>query len=316
MISARDIELRAGARLLLSQATFQVSAGDKIGLVGRNGAGKTTLARVLAAEGQPAAGTVVTGGSVGYLPQDTRTGDLEALAVDRILSARGLDSLLAGMREAELQMADANPARRDAGVRRYAHLEERLTVLGGYAAESEAASLASSLGLPQKVLRQPLRTLSGGQRRRIELARILFGGSDTLLLDEPTNHLDADSVSWLRDHLRAFRGGLVVISHDTALLEAVANKVFHLDAERTTLDIYNVGWKTYLAQRETDARRRHREAAGARRQAAVLQAQADRMRAKATKAKAAQGMERRAERLLAGVAEERRGQKVAKLRFP
>ena len=91
-------------------------------------------------------------------------------------------------------------------------------MLGGYAAESEAASLAASLGLPQKVLKQPLRTLSGGQRRRIELARILFGGSDTLLLDEPTNHLDADSVSWLRDHLRTFRGGLVVISHDTALL--------------------------------------------------------------------------------------------------
>ena len=99
----------------------------------------------------------------------------------------------------------------------------------------------------------------------------------------------------------------MVISHNSALLEAVANKVFHLDAERTTLDIYNVGWKTYLAQRETDARRRHREAAGARRQAAVLQAQADRMRAKATKARAAQGMERRAQRLLAGVAEERRG---------
>src|SRR5205085_766526 len=83
--------------------------------------------------------------------------------------------------------------------------------------------------------------------------------------------------------------------------ESVMNKVFHLDAERTTVDIYNVGWKTYLDQRETDARRRHREAAGARRQAAVLQAQADRMRAKATNAKAAQGMERRAQRLVAGL---------------
>ena len=316
MISARDIELRAGARLLLSSATFQVSAGDKIGLVGRNGAGKTTLARVLAAEGQPAAGTVVTGGSVGYLPQDTRTGDLEALAVDRILSARGLDSLLAGMREAELQMADANPARRDAGVRRYAHLEERLTVLGGYAAESEAASLASSLGLPQKVLRQPLRTLSGGQRRRIELARILFSGSDSLLLDEPTNHLDSDSVSWLRDHLRTFRGGLVVISHNTELLEAVVNKVYHLDADRSVLDMYNLGWKAYLEQRETDARRRRRERLNAERQASALHSQADKMRAKATKAKAAQNMQKRAEKLLAGVSADRAPDKVARLRFP
>jgi ATPase subunit of ABC transporter with duplicated ATPase domains len=201
-------------------------------------------------------------------------------------------------------------------VRRYGNLEERLSVLGGYAAEAEASSLAASLGLPARALRQPLHTLSGGQRRRVELARILFGGSGTLLLDEPTNHLDADSVSWLRDHLRSFRGGLVVISHDTGLLETVVNKVYHLDADRCVLDIYNLGWKAYLDQRETDARRRRRERANAERQAAALSAQADKMRAKATKARAAQGMQRRAERLLAGVSTERRAERVARLRFP
>jgi ATPase subunit of ABC transporter with duplicated ATPase domains len=316
MINANDLELRAGARLLLEAASFQVAPGDKIGLVGRNGAGKTTLARVLAGESVPAAGNVRSTGSVGYLPQDTREGDLEGLAMDRVLSARGLDALLAGLREAELGMTDADPARRDAAVRRYGHLEERLTVLGGYSAEAEAASLASSLGLPQQALRQQLRTLSGGQRRRIELARILFGGAQTLLLDEPTNHLDADSVSWLRDHLRAYRGGLVVISHDTALLEAVVNKVFHLDADRCVIDIYNLGWKAYLDQRETDARRRQRERSNAQRQATALQTQADKMRAKATKARAAQSMQRRAERLLAGVSSERAPERVARIRFP
>jgi ATPase subunit of ABC transporter with duplicated ATPase domains len=316
MISATALELRAGARLLLDATTFQVSAGDKIGLVGRNGAGKTTLARVLAGESASAAGSVRRGGSVGYLPQDTMVGDLDALAMDRVLSARGLDELITSLRKAEIQMADADPGRRDEAVRRYGHLEERLAVLGGYAAESEAASLAASLGLPRNALGQPLRTLSGGQRRRVELARILFGGSETLLLDEPTNHLDADSVSWLRDHLRAFRGGLVVISHNTALLEAVVNKVFHLDADRTVLDIYNLGWKSYLDQRETDARRRRRERLNAERQAAALQSQADKMRAKATKARAAQGMQRRAERLLAGVTADRQADKVARLRFP
>src|SRR6266566_2772637 len=316
MITVTDLELRAGARLLVENVAFQVAAGDKIGLVGRNGAGKTTLLRVLAGEGQPAAGKVISNETIGYLPQDTRTGDLDALATDRILQARGLDEVLAGMRQAELGMADDNPGRRDAAVRRYGHLEERLTVLGGYAAESEAASLASSLGLPQKVLAQPLRTLSGGQRRRIELARILFGGSETLLLDEPTNHLDADSVSWLRDHLRAFRGGLVVISHDTTLLESMANKVFYLDADRSVLDIYNLGWHAYLEQRETDARRRRRERVNAERQAHALRSQADKMRAKATKARAAHSMQRRAERLLAGVSADRRAEKVARLRFP
>jgi ATPase subunit of ABC transporter with duplicated ATPase domains len=316
MINANDLELRAGARLLLQAGSFQVAPGDKIGLVGRNGAGKTTLARVLAGESVPAAGGVRSSGSVGYLPQDTRVGDLEGLAMDRVLSARGLDALLAGLREAEHGMTDADPARRDAAVHRYGHLEERLAVLGGYAAEAEAASLASSLGLPQQALRQQLRTLSGGQRRRVELARILFGGAQTLLLDEPTNHLDADSVSWLRDHLRAYRGGLVVISHDTALLEAVVNKVFHLDADRCVIDIYNLGWKAYLDQRETDARRRQRERSNAQRQATALQTQADKMRAKATKARAAHSMQRRAERLLAGVSSERAPERVARIRFP
>jgi ATPase subunit of ABC transporter with duplicated ATPase domains len=316
VIAASGLELRAGARLLLAEATFQIAAGDKIGLVGRNGAGKTTLARVLAGEGLPAAGTVRSEGSIGYLPQDARSGDLDGLAMDRVLSGRGLDDLRAGMRDAEQQMAAADPRRRDAAVRRYAGLEERLVVLGGYAAESEAASIASSLGLPDRVLGQPLRTLSGGQRRRVELARILFSGAQTMLLDEPTNHLDADSVGWLRDHLRAHRGGLAVISHDGALLEAVVGKVFHLDADRAVLDIYNVGWRQYLKQRDVDEARLHRERRSAERQAAALQSQADRMRAKATKARAAQNMERRAERLLAGMPGERARERVARLRFP
>jgi len=316
VIAASGLELRAGAQLLLQEASFQIGPGDKVGLVGRNGAGKTTLARVLAGEAQPAAGTVRRSQPIGYLPQDTRAGDMAGLALDRVLSGRGLDELRAGMRAAEQQMSDGAAGRRDAAVRRYGQLEERLAMLGGYAAEAEASSIASSLGLPDRVLAQPLATLSGGQRRRVELARILFADAQTLLLDEPTNHLDADSVTWLRDHLRAFRGGLVVISHDTALLGALVNKVFHLDADTQQLDIYNVGWQAYLQQRETDARRRRRENASASRQAAALQTQADKMRAKATKARAAQGMQRRAERLLAGVSAERAPQRVARLRFP
>jgi ATPase subunit of ABC transporter with duplicated ATPase domains len=316
MITARELELRAAALLLLQDASFQIAPGDKIGLVGRNGAGKTTLARVLAGEGQPAGGAVRRSGTVGYLPQDPRTGDLDVLAVDRVLSSRGLDELLSAMRQAEEQMAATDPGPRDAAVRRYGQLEERLAVLGGYAAQAEAASLAASLGLPARVLGQPLHTLSGGQRRRVELARILFGGADTLLLDEPTNHLDADSVSWLRDHLRAFRGGLVVISHDVGLLDAVVNKVFYLDAQRCVIDQYNLGWQGYLKQRETDAARRKRERATNERKAAALTAQADRMRAKATKAVAAKVMQRRADRLLAALPAEQRSDKVAKLRFP
>ena len=316
MITAADLELRAGPRLLLEHASFRVGPTDRVGLVGRNGAGKTTLTRVLAGESQPAAGGVTRSGTVGYLPQDPRTGDLDVLARDRILSARGLDEVVHRMRDHEGAMASADDATRDRAMVRYARLNEEFLARGGYAAEAEAASIASSLGLPDRVLGQPLRTLSGGQRRRVELARILFSGAETLLLDEPTNHLDADSIMWLREFLRTHQGGLVVISHDAVLLKHTVNRVFHLDATRAVLDVYNVGWDAYLLQRETDERRRRRERSNAERQAAALKSQADRMRYKATKARAAQNMERRAERLLAGLDGQRSADRVAKLRFP
>jgi ATPase subunit of ABC transporter with duplicated ATPase domains len=316
MISAIDVELRAGAELLLTGATFRVAPGDRVGLVGRNGAGKTTLTKVLAGDAAPAAGVVHRTGRVGYLPQDPRTGDLDVLARDRILSARELDVVTRSMRREELRMASPDPEVHDDAMRRYGRLEHDFVAKGGYGAEAEAASIASSLGLPERVLSQQLQTLSGGQRRRIELARILFSGAETLLLDEPTNHLDADSIAWLRDFLRSHRGGLVVISHDVALLETSVNRVFHLDANRQQLDIYNVGWKAYLEQRETDERRRRRERSNAERQASSLLMQANKMRAKATKARAAHGMQRRAERLLAGLGDERRADQVARLRFP
>ena len=316
MIAVSDLELRAGSRLLLEHATFRVAAGDRVGLVGRNGAGKTTLTKVLAGEGQAAAGHVQRTGSIGYLPQDPRTGDLELSARDRILSARGLDAVVTQLRTAEQRMADPDDEVRDQAMRRYSRLETEFLAAGGYAAEAEAAAIAASLGLPERVLGQPLGTLSGGQRRRVELSRILFSGAETLLLDEPTNHLDADSITWLRQFLGTYRGGLVVISHDTGLLDTVVNRVLHLDANRAAIDVYNVGWQAYLQQRETDERRRRRERANAEKQATALRDQADRMRAKATKARAAHNMMRRADRLVSGLEAARQGDRVAKLRFP
>src|SRR5262249_36227301 len=191
VIVASGMELRAGARLLLAEASFKVAEGDRIGLVGRNGAGKTTLAKVLSGNAQPAAGTVRRSGTVGYLPQDPRTGDLDVLAVDRVLSARGLDDLREQMRGAEAQMSHPAPTAAEKAIRRYGNLSDRLAVLGGYAAEAEAASLAASLGLPDRVLHQPLGTLSGGQRRRIEPAPSLLRRPEKPLAHRPTNPPDA-----------------------------------------------------------------------------------------------------------------------------
>jgi ATPase subunit of ABC transporter with duplicated ATPase domains len=326
VITATDLEVRAGARTLLSTdgAALRVQHGDRIGLVGRNGAGKTTTMRILAGEGEPYAGKVDRTGEIGYLPQDPKEGDLDVLARDRVLSARGLDTLLADLEKQQALMAEvADDAARDRAVRRYGQLEERFAALGGYAAESEAGRISASLGLPERVLTQPLHTLSGGQRRRLELARILFaasesgaGSSTTLLLDEPTNHLDADSLGWLRDFLRNHTGGLVVVSHNVDLLADVVNRVWFLDAVRGEVDVYNMGWQKYLDARATDEQRRRRERANAERKAAALRTQAAKMGAKATKAVAAQNMLRRADRMMAALDEERVADKVARIKFP
>jgi ATPase subunit of ABC transporter with duplicated ATPase domains len=300
----------------MDEVNFRVDKGDKIGLVGRNGAGKTTLTKTLAGELQPSGGRIERSGEIGYLPQDPRSGNPEDLARTRILDARGLGTLLIGMNKTMTDMASTDAAISAAAMKKYGNLEERFTALGGYAAEAEAASIASNLSLPDRILDQPLSTLSGGQRRRIELARILFSGADTMLLDEPTNHLDADSVVWLRDYLKGFQGGLIVITHDIALVEETVNKVFYLDGNRQVIDVYNMGWKNYLKQRASDEERRKKERANAEKKASVLQTQAAKFGAKASKAAAAHQMVARAEKLLAGLDEVRSVERVAKLRFP
>ncbi|PJN38572.1 ABC transporter [Streptomyces sp. CB02959] len=310
--------MRAGARLLLSDVSFTVSPGDRIGLVGRNGAGKTTLMTTLAGRARPAAGSITHTGPVVHLAQDSRAADPAGTVIDRILSARHLDTALRRLRAAESAMADADgPRGLERAMAAYARAEAAFQAGGGYAAEAAAARVAAGLGLPERALAGPVGALSGGQRRRVELARILFAGHDgTLLLDEPTNHLDADSLGWLRTFLRTHQGGLVVISHDTGLLADVVNRVFHLDATRARIDHHNTGWTTYLAQRETDARRRTRERANAERKAAALHAQADKMKARSATAVMAKSMARRADRMLADLEPARRTEKVARIRLP
>lgn len=316
MLAVHDLEIRVGARLLMENVSFRVERGDKIGLVGRNGAGKTTMTKALAGEAAPTDGKIERSGEIGYLPQDPRSGNPEDTARKRILDARGLGELVDGIRKATLDMASTDPAVAEKAMKRYSRLDDEFNALGGYAAEAEAASIASNLKLPDRILDQQLKTLSGGQRRRIELARILFSDADTMILDEPTNHLDADSVVWLREHLKTYPGGVIVISHDVELVDEVVNRVFYLDANRQAIDIYNMGWKLYQRQRAADEERRRKERAGAEKKAATLKDQAARFGAKASKAAAAHQMVARADKLLAGLEDERVADRVAKIRFP
>ena len=264
----------------------------------------------------PAGGVVTRTGKIGYLPQDPRTGEDQGNVIDRILSVRDLDQIAKRMRAVEEEMATSEGTALEKAMERYTRVEHEFSTAGGYAASAEAEAIASSLGVPNNLFDQQLSALSGGQRRRIELARILFSGAETLLLDEPTNHLDADSIIWLREYLSKYSGGLVIISHDVNLIETVVNKVFYIDGNRNVIDVYNMGWKHYLLQREQDEHRRKRERANAEKKAEILQKQGEKMRAKASKATAAQGMLRRAEKLRSSLEDVRVSDKVAKLRFP
>lgn len=316
MLEVRNLQIRIGARVLMDEVSFRVDQGDKVGLVGRNGAGKTTLTKVIAGDVPATEGSIHLQGEMGYLPQDPRAGDPEETARTRILNARGLGSLISGMHEATLAMADERTDVAEAAMKSYGKLNDRFLALGGYQAEAEAAAIASHLNLPTSILEQPLGTLSGGQRRRIELARILFQNAPLMVLDEPTNHLDADSVVWLRSFLASYPGGVIVISHDVALVEETVNRVFYLDATRGTIDIYNMSWKNYLRQREADQERRVKERSITEKKAAALQLQAARFGAKASKASSSQQMKARAEKMLSGLEGVRASDKVAALRFP
>ena len=326
MIVTQDLEVRVGARTLLEAPGQQlrVQPGDRIGLIGRNGAGKTTSMRILAGETEPYGGKVTSSGPIGYLPQDSREGNIEQTARERVLSARSLDEIKRSMAKTQHIMETAeDDKKRDKAIMKYSRLEERYQALGGYEADAECAQICDNLGLPQRVLDQQLQTLSGGQRRRVELAQILFaatsgsGKSETiLLLDEPTNHLDADSITWLRGFLSKHEGGLIMISHDVELLDAVCNKIWFLDAVRAEADVYNMGYKKYLDARATDEARRRRERANAEKKASALHKQAAKLGAKATKAAAAKQMLARADRMMNELDEVRVSDRVASIKFP
>jgi ATPase subunit of ABC transporter with duplicated ATPase domains len=205
MLLVRNVTVTAGARTLLTDVSFTVQPGDKLGLVGPNGAGKTTLMRVLASGEQPAIGSVARSGPIGYLPQEVNIeGDGDETALERVLTARQIGDIERQMERTRAAMEVASDTERDRLIHRFARLDDEFSARGGYVAKAEAKRFASGLGIGADELEQPIATMSGGQRRRVELARLLFAETDTLILDEPTNHLDLDAKEWLVRYLSGY----------------------------------------------------------------------------------------------------------------
>ncbi|NNF69664.1 MAG: ABC-F family ATP-binding cassette domain-containing protein [Acidimicrobiia bacterium] len=260
MIIARGLNIEAGARRLISDVDLTVQSGDKIGLVGRNGAGKTTLMRTLADRSMPEAGTITRSGVVGYLSQDAHLPELaegEVTALERVLTARDIGSLRSQMEEVRLKMETAEGGSLDKLIARFSRLDTEFQSRGGYVAEAEAKRFAASLGISSDELDQGLATMSGGQRRRVELARILFAETDVLLLDEPTNHLDLDAKAWLMAFLGNYRGGLLVISHDLPLLDESITSVLALEGGR--VEMFRGNYSYYISERDRRREQRIKE---------------------------------------------------------
>jgi len=319
VLQARNVRIEAGGITLLDGVSFDVRARDKVGLVGRNGAGKTTLLKVLGGADGPAGGVVNRTGGLGYLPQDPRLDGVpdDISALTHILSGRGLDEM--AIRIEKLRLAiEEDPSSRN--VERYSRAEEQFQTDGGYRAEAEIRRLAAGLSLADDRLDLPIGVLSGGERRRVELVRILFAGSELLLLDEPTNHLDSDAKEWLLGFMRAYRGALLVISHDLDLLDEAITRVLHLDRgghdETGTMVEYKGTYSQYLAQRERDEARLAKQAAAQAKEVDRLQTIVDRFGAKATKAAMAHSLEKRITRIQAGGVDGPARRRDMRVRFP
>jgi ATPase subunit of ABC transporter with duplicated ATPase domains len=319
MLQAQALSVEVGGRLLVDGATFTVMPRDKVGIVGRNGAGKTSLFRVLGGAAEPASGQVLRKGGFGYLPQDPRIEGAHdsRTAVQHVLSGRGIDDELVRIEKLRITMEEDSS---DRNVERYSRAEESFRITGGYSAESEARALAAGLGIGEDRIELPIGVLSGGERRRVELARILFAGSDVLCLDEPTNHLDLDAKNWLMGFLRQFRGALLVISHDLDLLDEAITRVLHLDraSETATGHIveYRGTYTQYITARAEDERRLVKQAAEQEKEIARMQRFVDRFGAKATKAAQAHSVEKRIARLAADKVDAPRAAKTITVRFP
>jgi ATP-binding cassette subfamily F protein 3 len=283
MLHVNDLVYRIAGRPIFDRATVAVSDGQKVGLVGRNGSGKSTLLRLIAGELQPDAGSIGVRNSarLGTVPQDPPGGG------DSVL-----DCVLAADRERSALLAEAESST-DAA--RLAEIHHRLEDIAAAAAPARAGAILHGLGFDAAAQTRPVGEFSGGWRMRVALAGTLFSDPGLLLLDEPSNHLDIEARLWLSEHLRRFRGTLVLVSHDRDLLNAVSTHTIHIEQLKLVAYIGN-----YDRFERTRRERMERQAAVNTRllaQRRHMQAFVDRFRAKASKARQAQSRLKMLEKL-------------------
>ena len=276
MIRASGLTLRRGVKVLLDGADFVVNPGERVGIVGKNGAGKSTLFALLQGRLDADAGEL-------DMPAGWRIASVEQEIHDNSMPAR--EFVIDGDTHLRALQAERASTPDDNG-QRIAELEAALVEADAWSAPSRAEQLLAGLGFAPEQWMQPVRSFSGGWQMRLALARALMAPSELLLLDEPTNHLDLDAMLWLERWLGAYQGTVMLISHDTEFLDAVARSILHFDHAR--LVRYRGGYEDFLTQRAERLRQTRMAWDRQQRETARLQGFIDRFKAKATKAKQAQ----------------------------
>jgi len=301
-LQVSTLRIEMGARVLLDDATFRIGEGEKVALVGPNGAGKTTLLKALVGQVAPVAGEIRLPPQHGWLAQEAAAhADVShILAYDHLLAGSRLHALheqvLSAQDDIEKASVSEDPGVLDQAVHHYTELEEQFRLAGGYELERTAETIARGLDLDEEALLLEVGALSGGQRRRLELARLLLAGGDLLILDEPTNHLDAKAKLFVMDFLRTSPSAVLVVSHDIALMSESIDRVFALEQGR--LETYRGTYSVFLKKRAEREASLGREAANAQREIDRLKATADKFRqGNATAARKRRNLEQRITRI-------------------
>ena len=298
VVTLTNIEKTFGQRVLFDHLNFEIDRGERVGLIGDNGSGKTTLFKVITGQVTPDAGTVAIAKSIrwGHLTQDPMFDPANTVMDEAELAFAELHKTAHELRQLEHDMAEQSGEALEKTLNQYQSLQHQFDLAGGYAWSHKLEATMLGVGLSRETWNQNVTTLSGGQRSRLALAKLLVAAPDLLLLDEPTNHLDLDAIEWLENYLLAFDGAVLLISHDRYLLDRLATRIVWLTQRQ--LSNYRGNYSAFVQQKEVQELTQQRQF---EEQQADIEKQKEFIRrfGAGQRSKEAKGREKRLNRLLA-----------------
>ena len=300
MINAHNISLSFGGETLFDSISFRLGKGDRVGLIGKNGAGKSTLLKLIASVNQPTSGSFALEKNckIGYLPQDLDFENGRTVLEEAYLAFEEIKQVEARQEEIHLIMEQTQDFESDfymAVLDELTELNTRYEMIGGYLYQAQTEKILLGLGFSMTDLNAQTDTFSGGWRMRIELAKLLLKDNDVLLMDEPTNHLDIESIIWLEQFLKKFKGALVLVSHDRMFLDQVTNRTIEIVQQR--IFDFKKSYSKYMLLRQE--LREQQQAAQKNQEKQIQQTEKliERFRAKASKASMAQSLIKKLEKM-------------------